>query len=129
MPTSVSAIKVDGVRSYARVRAGEDVDAGGAAGHRAPVRGARPPRRRWSTDVAVVDLDVVVECSSGTYVRALARDLGAALGSRRAPDRAAADPGRSVRRWPRPQALEQAGGDRSSPISAVAPPLLPGRWS
>ena len=29
----------------------------------------------------VVDLDVVVECSSGTYVRALARDLGAALGS------------------------------------------------
>ena len=31
--------------------------------------------------VAVVDLDVVVECSSGTYVRALARDLGAALGT------------------------------------------------
>ena len=32
-------------------------------------------------DVVVVDLDVVVTCSSGTYVRALARDVGAALGT------------------------------------------------
>ena len=47
--------------------------------------GGRPGRRR----LPVVDLDVVVECSTGTYVRALARDLGAALGHRRTSDRAA----------------------------------------
>jgi tRNA pseudouridine55 synthase len=75
VPSAVSAIKVDGRRAYARVRAGEDV--------------ALPPRRvtvsRFvATDVRVtgerLDVDVEVECSSGTYVRALARDLGAALG-------------------------------------------------
>ena len=54
-PSAVSAIKVDGVRSYARVRAGEEVDAGRPAGAGRPVRGARPARRgrrtacRWST--------------------------------------------------------------------------------
>jgi tRNA pseudouridine55 synthase len=71
VPSSVSAVKVDGVRSYARVRKGEDV-----------VLAARPVvvsrfdvlARRGD------DVDVVVECSSGTYVRALARDVGAALG-------------------------------------------------
>ncbi|MDT7552487.1 MAG: tRNA pseudouridine55 synthase [Pseudonocardiales bacterium] len=71
VPSSVSAIKVNGQRAYARVRAGEQV-----------VLAARPvtvsvfdvPARRGA------DLDVVVECSSGTYVRALARDLGAGLG-------------------------------------------------
>jgi tRNA pseudouridine55 synthase len=74
-PTAVSAIKVDGVRSYARVRAGEDVEL--------PARPVTVSRfdllavRRQGT---VVDLDVAVTCSSGTYVRALARDLGAALG-------------------------------------------------
>jgi len=85
VPSAVSAIKVDGQRSYARVRAGEDVvltarpvtvsrfdildqrfgpsaGAAGAAGD-----------RTW-------DLDVLVDVSSGTYIRALARDLGAALG-------------------------------------------------
>ena len=79
VPSSVSAIKVNGVRSYARVRSGEDV----ALAAR-PVTVARfevLARRDEVVDgVAVVDLDVVVECSSGTYVRALARDLGAALG-------------------------------------------------
>lgn len=75
VPSAVSAVKIDGVRAYARVRAGEDV--------------ALPPR---SVHVAVfevgdlrsvgpvVDVDVRVVCSAGTYVRALARDLGAALG-------------------------------------------------
>ncbi len=71
VPSAVSAIKVDGRRAYARVRAGEQV-----------VLPARPVTvsafvllaRRGS------DLDVAVECSSGTYVRALARDLGAGLG-------------------------------------------------
>jgi tRNA pseudouridine55 synthase len=76
VPARVSAVKIAGTRSYVRVRAGEDVEL--------------PPRRvtvtRFDvTDVrrslpGVVDLDAIVECSSGTYVRALARDLGAALG-------------------------------------------------
>jgi tRNA pseudouridine55 synthase len=71
VPSSVSAIKVDGRRAYARVRAGEEV-----------VLPARPVTVSEFTLLARrgTDLDVVVECSSGTYVRALARDLGAALG-------------------------------------------------
>jgi tRNA pseudouridine55 synthase len=80
VPTAVSAIKVDGVRSYANVRAGKDVAlaARPVTVHRFDVL----DRRDVTVDgVACVDLDVVVECSSGTYVRALARDLGAALGS------------------------------------------------
>jgi tRNA pseudouridine55 synthase len=80
VPSSVSAIKVGGVRSYARVRAGEAVQLAGR-----PVRVSRLDVRE-RRDVTVdgldcVDLDVVVECSTGTYVRALARDLGADLGS------------------------------------------------
>ncbi|MFN8169453.1 MAG: tRNA pseudouridine(55) synthase TruB [Candidatus Nanopelagicales bacterium] len=74
-PSSVSAIKVDGVRSYARVREGEQVEL--------PAR----PVTVSAFDVlavrrheGVVDVDVAVVCSSGTYVRALARDLGAGLG-------------------------------------------------
>ncbi|MGI3782652.1 MAG: tRNA pseudouridine(55) synthase TruB, partial [Janthinobacterium lividum] len=80
VPTAVSAIKVDGVRSYARVRAGEDVALAPrpVTVHRFEVLA----RRDDVVDgVAVVDLDVVVDCSSGTYVRALARDLGEALSS------------------------------------------------
>jgi tRNA pseudouridine55 synthase len=80
VPTAVSAIKVNGVRSYARVRAGGDVELAAR-----PVRVARfdvLARRDLSVDqIACVDLDVAVECSTGTYVRALARDLGAALGT------------------------------------------------
>ena len=80
VPTAVSAIKVGGVRSYAKVRAGEDVQlaARPVTVHRLDVLARRD---LVVDDVACVDLDVVVECSSGTYVRALARDLGAALGS------------------------------------------------
>jgi tRNA pseudouridine55 synthase len=71
VPSAVSAVKVDGVRSYARVRSGEAV----ALAAR-PVVVSRLDLRARRGD----DLDVVVECSSGTYVRALARDLGASLG-------------------------------------------------
>ncbi len=71
VPSAVSAIKVDGVRSYARVRAGETVELP-----------ARPVVVSALTVLArrgpVLDLRCTV--SSGTYVRALARDLGAALG-------------------------------------------------
>ena len=76
VPSAVSAVKVDGRRAYARVRAGEDVEL--------------PPREVTVSRFDVIglsrpadgllDVDVVVTCSSGTYVRALARDLGAALG-------------------------------------------------
>ena len=80
VPTAVSAVKVAGVRSYAKVRAGEDVDlaARPVTVHRLELLA----RRDLDVDgLPCADLDVVVECSSGTYVRALARDLGAALGS------------------------------------------------
>jgi tRNA pseudouridine55 synthase len=75
VPSSVSAIKIDGRRSYARVRSGEDVQLA-----------ARPVTvsRFAVTDVrpagTCLDVDIEVEVSSGTYVRALARDLGSALG-------------------------------------------------
>ena len=75
VPPSVSAIKVDGVRSYARARRGEQVDL--------PAR----PVLVSSFDVLavrragdVVEVDVMASVSSGTYIRGLARDLGAALG-------------------------------------------------
>jgi tRNA pseudouridine55 synthase len=71
VPSSVSAIKVDGVRSYTRVRAGEEV---ALPARPVTVSSFRVLARRGD------DLDVTVTCSSGTYIRALARDLGAALG-------------------------------------------------
>lgn len=78
VPSSVSAIKVNGERAYARVRSGEDVKlaARPVTIHRFDVHAVRPGR-----DGAVIDVDVTVECSSGTYIRALARDLGEALGT------------------------------------------------
>ena len=80
VPSSVSAIKVDGRRAYARVRAGESVElaARSVTVHRFDVVETRPGA--GPDGLAVLDLDVVVHCSSGTYVRALARDLGEALG-------------------------------------------------
>jgi tRNA pseudouridine55 synthase len=75
VPTAVSAIKVDGKRSYARVRAGEE----GALVAR-PVTVSTFEARAVRPGGAVVDVDVHVACSTGTYVRALARDLGAGLG-------------------------------------------------
>ena len=79
VPSAVSAIKVDGRRSYARVRAGEDVElaARPVTVHRFEVHGVRPAEHEGT---AALDVDVEVECTSGTYVRALARDLGAGLG-------------------------------------------------
>jgi tRNA pseudouridine55 synthase len=75
VPSAVSAVKVAGRRSYARVRRGESVEL------------APRPVRVTAFDVLAVrrhdrrvDVDVAVACSSGTYVRALARDLGVRLG-------------------------------------------------
>lgn len=112
VPTSVSAIKVDGKRAYARVRAGEDValQARPVTVSRFDVLDVRPVTAAVpdvdlvgtyvddpvdqdadarpaavsdlpTRDVPAVDVDVRVTVSSGTYVRALARDLGAALGT------------------------------------------------
>lgn len=75
VPSSVSAIKVDGKRSYARVRGGEEVKLA-ARTVEVPVFERGELRREGD----LIDLDVRVVCSSGTYVRALARDLGDALG-------------------------------------------------
>lgn len=80
VPSSVSAIKVDGVRSYKRVRSGEEVDlpARRVTITRLDVGAVTPGLAEDGTPVLDVDLDV--ECSSGTYIRALARDLGRGLG-------------------------------------------------
>lgn len=107
-PSSVSAIKVDGRRAYDRVRAGEEVELAArrvtvSAFEVLGVRGLDTALRTYSTPegldtafraysthepapddkaaIAFIDLDVRVECSSGTYIRALARDLGEALGT------------------------------------------------
>lgn len=75
VPSAVSAIKVGGQRSYRRVREGAAV----ALAAR-PVTVSRFDAvgfHRPSPDL--LDVEVLVECSSGTYVRALARDLGRAL--------------------------------------------------
>jgi len=75
VPSTVSAIKVNGKRAYTMARAGEEV-----------VLKARPVTVaaftvQKRTDCAPwVDLDVTVDCTSGTYIRALARDLGRDLG-------------------------------------------------
>ncbi|MFE6235328.1 tRNA pseudouridine(55) synthase TruB [Cellulosimicrobium sp. NPDC057862] len=84
VPSTVSAIKVDGKRAYARARAGEDVAlaARPVVVSRFEVLDVRSVGPGETPDGAhpALDVDVAVTVSSGTYVRALARDLGAALG-------------------------------------------------
>lgn len=74
VPSAVSAVKIDGKRAYKRVREGEAVEL--------------RPRRVTIASIDVerithgefLDVDIDVSCSSGTYIRAIARDLGEALG-------------------------------------------------
>ncbi|GAT72818.1 seudouridine synthase [Microbacterium sp. HM58-2] len=75
VPSSVSAIKVDGKRAYDLVRAGEEVV---LAAREVTVSRFDVLAQRQGD--GFLDLDVVVDCSSGTYIRSLARDLGAGLG-------------------------------------------------
>jgi tRNA pseudouridine55 synthase len=76
VPSSVSAVKVDGRRSYDRVRAGEEVELAprSVTVHRLDVHRLDRP----TPDL--LDVEVTVACSTGTYVWAIARDAGAALG-------------------------------------------------
>ena len=75
VPSAVSAVKIAGERSYRRVRAGEEVELPPrpVTVHRFDLVGSR-------REEGFLDVDVQVVVSSGTYVRALARDLGSALG-------------------------------------------------
>lgn len=82
VPSAVSALKVDGVRSYARVRHGEQVELEARAVRIDELAVHGEPRVGMTPEgTAVVDLDMRVSCSSGTYVRALARDIGRSLGT------------------------------------------------
>lgn len=94
VPSAVSAIKVDGQRAYKLVRDGQKVDLRPRpvmvsrfevgqvckvqARYATPVDSADPANS--ATPVECVDVDVQVDCSSGTYIRALARDVGELLG-------------------------------------------------
>jgi tRNA pseudouridine55 synthase len=79
VPSSVSAIKVDGERAYAKVRSGDEVKlkARPVTIHRFEMTG--DPRLVSDGGNTFLDFDAVIDCSSGTYIRALARDLGSAL--------------------------------------------------
>jgi len=81
VPSSVSAIKVAGKRAYAVVRAGGEVDlkAREVTVSRFDVLAVRPVVLAEPEALPVLDVDVVIDCTSGTYIRALARDLGASL--------------------------------------------------
>lgn len=93
VPSAVSAIKINGVRSYARVRSGEQVELAARpvtisefTVHSVTAGFAEyvvedPEGEHMATSVPVIDCKVTVSCSSGTYIRALARDLGKALGT------------------------------------------------
>jgi tRNA pseudouridine55 synthase len=79
VPSSVSAIKVNGERAYAKVRGGDEVKLAAR-----PITVSRfeilgELRLVEEAGHKFVDLDAIIDCSSGTYIRALARDLGASL--------------------------------------------------
>ena len=74
-PAAVSAIKIDGKRAHERVRAGEEVEIPAR-----PVTVSRFEALAFRQEGEFLDVDVSVDCSSGTYIRSLARDLGEALG-------------------------------------------------
>jgi tRNA pseudouridine55 synthase len=76
VPSSVSAVKVAGRRSYDRVRAGETVE----LAPRSVTVHALEVHRIARPTPELVDAEVTVSCTAGTYIRAIARDAGAALG-------------------------------------------------
>src|SRR3954465_4742892 len=76
VPSSASGVKVGGRRSYDRVRAGEAVE----LAPRSVTVHALEVHRIARPTPDLVDVDVTVSCTAGTYIRAIARDAGAALG-------------------------------------------------
>ncbi|WP_235003073.1 tRNA pseudouridine(55) synthase TruB [Blastococcus haudaquaticus] len=129
VPSSVSAVKVDGRRSYDRVRAGEDVElaARSVTVHRLDVHRIERP----TPDL--VDVDVTVSCTAGTYIRAIARDAGAALGvggHLTALRRTASGPFSVDRAAPVEEAgaaLAAGGGDGFLPLPLAATTVFPTR--
>jgi tRNA pseudouridine55 synthase len=77
VPSAVSAIKINGQRAYKRVRDGEDVD---IPARRVTVSRLDVLDIRRPGGAEVIDVDVDVSCSAGTYIRAIARDLGRVVG-------------------------------------------------
>lgn len=76
VPSAVSAIKVNGEKAYDRVRAGEVFELSSREVTISRLELLGEVRR----DENYIDVDVIVDCSSGTYIRAIARDVGNALG-------------------------------------------------
>ena len=110
VPPAVSAKKVGGERAYRLARRGSPADL-------EPVRVAI--HRLAATRLALPDLDVEVECSSGTYVRAIARDLGRALGTRA---HLAALRRTRIGPWDVAQAVPLDGASTESLGAALRPP-------
>lgn len=80
VPSSVSAIKVDGERAYAKVRSGDEVKLKARPVEITTFTITDPPAHVCEAGKTHFDIHVQVDCSSGTYIRALARDLGESLG-------------------------------------------------
>jgi tRNA pseudouridine55 synthase len=74
-PSSVSAVKIDGERAYDRVRSGEDVVL-----HEREVTISQLDVLAIRQSADKIEVDIEVTCSAGTFIRAIARDCGAALG-------------------------------------------------
>ena len=134
VPSAVSAIKVNGKRAYARVRAGEDVKLEPREVEISLLEAQGQPRSHRveyalegkSTQVNCVDLNVVGECSAGTYIRALARDLGNALGCgahltslrRTRVGEFSIDSAHTLQSLD--EAAEQSGGEASLPLTSLS---------
>ena len=79
VPSSVSAIKVDGERAYAKVRGGDEVKLAARPVSIYRFEITSQPQLVHSQGSVFLDFNATIECSSGTYIRALARDLGRQL--------------------------------------------------
>jgi tRNA pseudouridine55 synthase len=129
VPSSVSAVKVAGRRSYDRVRAGEEVE----LAPRSVTVHALEVHRITRPTPDLVDVDVTVACTAGTYIRAIARDAGTALGvggHLTALRRTASGPFSVERAAPVEEAggaLAAGGGDGFLPLAQAAGTVFPPR--
>ena len=73
-PSKVSAKKIDGKRAYDLARAGEDFELAAVEVEITRIESSQPRFGDW------IDVDIEVDCSSGTFIRSIARDLGENLG-------------------------------------------------